>query len=91
METQIEQFFSSPEGVALIVLLTIWDLFWRGRGMWISAQKKQPIWFVAILLLNTVGIVPLVYIYGFSKRHKDESESVESVELVSDTEDSDVA
>jgi hypothetical protein len=54
-------------GGALIGLLAIWDLAWKGYGMWKAARNNEPIWFVAILLLNTLGILPILYIYIFAK------------------------
>lgn len=52
----------------LVIVLVVWELYWKGKGLWLSAQKKEKWWFIAMLLLNTVGILPLVYIYYFSKR-----------------------
>lgn len=68
METQIELFLLSPEGIGLLVLIVAWDLFWKGKGMWISAKNNHLEWFIAILVLNTIGIVPIIYIYFFSKQ-----------------------
>lgn len=51
----------------LVVIVTLWDLVWKGLGMWRAAQRNEPIWFVAILLLNTLGILPILYLYVFSQ------------------------
>lgn len=52
----------------VMILLTIWDLYWKGRGMWQAARNKDTGWFIAILLLNTVGILPILYLYFFQKK-----------------------
>ncbi len=36
-------------------------------GLWRSARNNQKGWFAAMLLLNTLGILELVYLFYFSK------------------------
>ena len=52
---------TTPEIYALVIL-AIWELIWKGLALWRAAQKKQTGWFVAILILNTAGILPIVYL-----------------------------
>jgi len=51
----------------LIAVIFIWTIIWKGLALWKSARKGSPIWFVVFLLINTVGILPILYIYVFSK------------------------
>lgn len=51
----------------MFVLIIIWSLFWKGLGLWHSAKSNQPWWFLALLLFNTVGILEIVYLFGFLK------------------------
>ncbi|MDD5054655.1 MAG: DUF5652 family protein [Candidatus Peribacteraceae bacterium] len=56
----------------LIPLLLV-DLVLRGMALWSSAQRKQLAWFIALLVLNSAGILPLIYllVYGLkTKRAK---------------------
>lgn len=55
-------------GQSWIWLLVAWDLVWRGLGMWRAAKENKKYWFVAILVINSVGIVPLVYLIFFAKK-----------------------
>jgi len=59
-------------GTVLIVsiLLSIWSLIWKGLGLWYSARDSKKTWFIFILLLNTLGILPIIYIYLIRKRKK---------------------
>lgn len=52
----------------ILILLMIWEFFWKGKALWKAAQKKDLYWFVALLIINTLGILPLLYIYFFSKK-----------------------
>jgi hypothetical protein len=56
-------------------LLAAWSLFWKGWGLWRSARLGQKKWFVAILILNTVGILEILYIYVFSRKHSKRSQT----------------
>lgn len=47
-------------------LLLIWTLFWKGLALWKSARNDQRYWFVALLLLNTAGILEILYLFVFA-------------------------
>jgi hypothetical protein len=48
--------------ILLLLVIAIWELIWKGLGLWKSAQKKQLSWFIVILIFNTVGILPIIYL-----------------------------
>ena len=51
-----------------LIPLIIWELIWKGIALWKSGRNNQLKWFVAILILNTVGILPILYIKFFQKK-----------------------
>lgn len=53
-----------------LVALLIWELVWKSLGLWKSARKNQSAWFICILIFNTMGILPILYIYVFQKKKK---------------------
>ena len=52
----------------LWVLLSIWSIFWKGAALWHGANQKQKTWFIAILIINAVGLVEIVYLFKFAKK-----------------------
>ncbi len=50
------------------LLLALWELAWKGWAMWKAAESKETGWFIALLIFNTIGILPILYIYVFSKK-----------------------
>jgi magnesium-transporting ATPase (P-type) len=56
--------------LTILPILLIWDLFWRGTGLWKSATNGQKYWFVALLLVNSLGILPIIYLKFFQKHAK---------------------
>ena len=51
----------------LLIALIVWSLFWKGFALWHSAKRGEHWWFIALLLINTVGILEIVYLFGFCK------------------------
>ena len=47
--------------------LIVIDLVLKGIALWMSARHGQKYWFTANLVVNSGGILPLVYLLGFQK------------------------
>lgn len=64
--------FGSFDGFSLLgpflMVVLFWTLYWKGRALWIAARKGDLYWFVALLIINTAGILEITYIYFFSKK-----------------------
>ena len=48
--------------LSLILLAIIWELVWKGIAMWRAAHNGHKGWFVAMLIINSVGLLPLIYL-----------------------------
>ncbi len=48
-------------------LLMLWGLFWKGLTLWHAGRRAQPWWFVILLVVNTAGILELIYLFGVLK------------------------
>jgi len=46
---------------------------WKGWALWKAAKNDSKGWFVALLLINTMGILDILYIYVFGKVAKKSS------------------
>lgn len=53
--------------VILIVLL-IWSLIWKGFALWRAAGRQDKVWFIVLMILNTIGLLEILYLFVFSKR-----------------------
>jgi len=40
----------------------IWSIFWKGLSLWHAARRNEKGWFIIFLVINTVGILELVYL-----------------------------
>lgn len=52
------------------ILLVIWSAIWKGIALWKAARQSDKRWFIVMLVVNTVGILEMLYIYIFSKKQK---------------------
>lgn len=65
----------------LIILVVLWTIVLKGFALWFSAQAGQRNWFIALLVLNTLGILELVYLIWY--RPKKEASPIEAPEVSS--------
>jgi len=64
-------FFVSTYGLPItvgFVLLLTWSVIWKGLALWKAAQQSDKWWFIVMLMVNTAGILEILYIYIFSKK-----------------------
>ncbi len=60
-------FFLIP---AVLYFVLFWDLLWKGIALWKCGRNNQPWWFFFILIANSVGILPIIYLLFFQKKAK---------------------
>ena len=53
--------------VFLIILAFLWSIPWKGLALWKAARNYQKNWFVAIFLLQTLGVLEIIYLAKFQK------------------------
>lgn len=52
----------------LFVLILAWTLYWKGMALWRSARANHQTWFIVLLVVNTLGILEILYLYVFGPR-----------------------
>ena len=53
-----------------LAVLVVWSLAWKAIALWHAARSGHKGWFIALFVINTAGILEILYIYIFSKRMK---------------------
>lgn len=46
----------------LLIAAIVWEFIWKGIALWRAAHHDQPVWFWVMLLVSTVGILPIIYL-----------------------------
>jgi methionyl-tRNA synthetase len=57
---QFQFFVDHP---AILGIFLLWSLVWKGLALWKAATKKQLLWFILILIINSLGILEIIYIF----------------------------
>lgn len=65
--------------IPLILVAVVWTLVLKGFALWYAARGGQKSWFIVMLILNTLGILEIVYLIWFRPRKVTEAPSGESV------------
>ncbi len=42
--------------------LALLDLVLKGFALWRAAKRGQQVWFIALLVVNSLGILPAIYL-----------------------------
>ena len=61
-----------------MLLLLAWVLPWKGYALWLASRRNQTWWFIALLVLNTVAILPIIYIFLIAPRYSEIGEDEKS-------------
>ena len=51
----------------LLAIILVWSLIWKLLALWKSARNSHLVWFIVMAVINTMGILPILYIFVFSK------------------------
>ncbi len=68
MATDYFNLIATEFGVPIWLLcgVLIWTLTWKLLGLWRAARKGSMVWFIILAIFNTVGVLPILYIFLFS-------------------------
>ncbi|MDD4557438.1 MAG: DUF5652 family protein [bacterium] len=65
---QFAQFPAPFNNPALLTILLIWSAVWKGLALWHSARRGQTVWYVVMLILNTAGLLEIIYLIAYRQR-----------------------
>jgi len=67
--TQYMNVVITPWLFVFLVVISVWSLVWTAIALWKSARNNQVVWFIVMLLLNTMGLLEIIYL-AFFQRNK---------------------
>lgn len=53
--------------IFLFIVFIIWSAVWKLLALWKAGRNNSPVWFIVLALLNTLGILDILYIFVFSE------------------------
>ena len=58
----------SIELLLFFIVIAIWELVWKGIALWNCGRRNQPVWFIFILIISSLGLLPIIYLLFFKKK-----------------------
>lgn len=52
----------------LITVLVVWELIWKAIALYKAWKKGDKLRFVLIFILNTCGLLPMIYIFLWDRK-----------------------
>lgn len=62
-------------GGLTLLAIVIWTFVWKGLALWRAAREESRWWFIVLLVVNTLGILEILYLFFFSKRARRTAQS----------------
>ncbi len=62
LKTNNMRYSENPWFLTIILILVVWDVVWKLIALWKSARNGHLAWFICLGVLNTVGILPIIYL-----------------------------
>lgn len=48
--------------IVIIIVIALWELVWKGMALWKAAHNEHLAWFIIILIVNSAGLLPIIYL-----------------------------
>jgi hypothetical protein len=68
-----EAFAIDPRILRVIIVMTLVTLPLKAVALWRAARAEQKGWYIALMLINTLGLLDLTYLFYFAKHNKAKS------------------
>ena len=52
----------------VISLAVVWEMAWKGVALWRAGRNAHLVWFIVMFIVNTLGILPIIYVFAFSRK-----------------------
>jgi len=54
--------------ITFIILAILWTIYWKIYSSWNAARHNHKVWFIILVLFNTLGILDIIYIFLILKK-----------------------
>lgn len=61
---------TEPSRTIIFILVALWTLPWKGYALWQAARLSHRWWFIALLVINTLALFEIFYIFVIARRAK---------------------
>ena len=65
---ELNEFFASTLGFTVVIVVALWSVVWKGFALYRAGSLRDKGWFIALFLINTAGILEILYLTIFQHR-----------------------
>ena len=58
--------------IPVLIILVVWDVIWKLVALWKAARNGHTGWYIVLALVNSVGVLPIIYILTYRKKKEEE-------------------
>lgn len=62
----LDNLFNLPPYIQILIL--VWTIFWKVLALWRAAKLDQKYWFVGLFVINSLGILEILYLFVFARK-----------------------
>lgn len=52
----------------IFLLIMVWVLPWKGYALWTASKLNHKVWFIVLLIINTLALLDIFYIFFIAKK-----------------------
>jgi len=52
----------------IFIIMIIWSTVWKGLALWEAGKRKEKKWFIILFIINTLGILEIIYLISRKKK-----------------------
>ena len=67
--------------IPFILAAIVWTIVLKGFSLWFSARAGQKAWFIVLLIVNTLGILEIIYLIWFRPKSDELTTKAENAPL----------
>ncbi len=57
--------------ITIVIIIGLWDGVWKLVAMWKAAQRKSKGWYIVLAVINSIGILPIIYLWITKRKEKE--------------------
>jgi methionyl-tRNA synthetase len=60
----------------LFIILGVWAYVWKAIALWVAGRNNHMAWFIILFLVNTLGILEIIYIFAVGRKKQQQVTTV---------------
>lgn len=54
--------------IFFFLIIICWTIVWKAIALWLAARNNHKFWFGVMLVVNTIGILEIIYVFAVAMK-----------------------